>query len=209
MGDFMIYINKNILEKELYCDGTVVLKYHIEYPCIYGDIANASTFNDYNKCLALNIQNNAETELYNDAVNTYIYNKKNGYPTMVYEVYTNFEITYNKLDILSLYIDEYTFTGGAHGSTIRSSQTWNLSYGKTLELASFFPCNPYFMIDILNQINAQIAKEPDIYFDNTCQLVLEAFNPRSFYITPNAIVIYFQQYDIAPYSSGIREFFII
>lgn len=205
----MIYVNKNILEKELYYDGTVVLKYHIEYPCIYSNITNAYTFNDYNKYLALNIQNNAETELYNDAVKTYIYNKENGYPVMVYEVYTNFEITYNNFDILSLYIDEYTFTGGAHGSTIRSSQTWNLLYGKTLELASFFPNNHYFMIDILNQINKQISKEPDIYFDNTCQLVLETFNPRSFYLTPNAIIIYFQQYDIAPYSSGIREFSIV
>ena len=202
----MNYLNKNILENELYYDGVVVLKYHIEYPSICGNINDNSEFNNYNKCLALNIQNNAETELYNDAVKTYLYNKQNGYPVMVYEVYTNFEVTYNNLNILSLYIDVYTFTGGAHGSTIRSSQTWNLLYGKIMDLASFFPYNPYFMLNILKQINAQIANDPDIYFDNTCQLVLETFNPKSFYLTSNSIVIYFQQYDIAPYSSGIREF---
>ena len=77
-----------------------------------------------------------------------------------------------------------------------------------IKLDSFFPHNPYFLIDVLKQINEQISKEPDIYFDNTCNLVLDTFNPDSFYLISNGIVIYFQQYDIAPYSSGIREFTI-
>ena len=79
-------------------------------------------------------------------------------------------------------------------------------YCKMMKLYNFFPNNPYFLIDILKQINDQISKEPDIYFDNTCNLVLDTFNPESFYLTQNGIVIYFQQYDVAPYSSGIREF---
>ena len=75
-----------------------------------------------------------------------------------------------------------------------------------IELNNLFPRNPYFMINILKQINEQIAKKPEIYFEDTCNLVLETFNPKSFYLTPDNIVIYFQQYDIAPYSSGIRTF---
>lgn len=47
---------------------------------------------------------------------------------------------------------------------------------------------------------------PEIYFDNTCNLVLDTFNPKSFYLLKDRVVIYFQQYDIAPYSSGIRTF---
>ena len=207
----MYYVSKNILEKELFYEGVVVLKYHIEYPRILGSADDSAVvrFNDYNRYLALSVQHRAETELYKEAVQTYIYNKENGYPVMVYEIYRNFEVTYNRLCILSLYVDEYAFTGGAHGSTVRSSQTWNLSSGMMMSLASFFPRNPYFMVEILKQINAQIAKEPDIYFEDTCNLVLEAFNPKSFYLTPKGIVIYFQQYDIAPYSSGIREFTIV
>lgn len=208
----MNYVNKNILEKELFYDGALVLKYHIEYPSINISVVNESAiikFNNYNKNLALEIQKKAETELYHNAVETYKYNKANGYPIMVFEVYRNFMITYEHLNILSLYTDEYTFAGGAHGNTIRSSQTWNLFLGTMMNLDNFFPRNPYFLINVLKQINQQIAKEPDIYFDNTCNLVLNTFNPESFYLTPNSIIIYFQQYDIAPYSSGIREFTII
>ena len=204
----MNYIGKNVFERELFYDGSLVLKYHIEYPRIYGSLNEDALirFNSYNLSLALNLKNNAENNLYKEAIEAYKYNKENGYPIMVFEVYRNFVVTYDYFNILSLYFDEYTFTGGAHGSTIRSSQTWNLLQGRMLTLASFFPRNPYFMLDILKEINMQIAKEPDIYFDNTCNLVLETFNPKSFYLVPNGIVIYFQQYDIAPYSSGIRTF---
>jgi len=127
---------------------------------------------------------------------------------MVYEVYRNFAVTLNAYNINSLYIDEYTFTGGAHGSTIRTSQNWNLIYGSMFQLYTMFPNNPYFMIDILKIINEEIAKNPEIYFENTCNLVLDTFNPTSFYLTPYGIVIYFMQYDIAPYSTGIPTFII-
>ena len=206
----MNYINTNLFQKEMSFEGVVILKYHIEYPSInekiYGN--GILNFNCYNKNLAVELKNRTENELYRDAIKTYKYNKENGYPVMVYEVYRNFEITYNQNNIVSLYIDEYTFTGGAHGSTIRTSQTWNLQNGCMMPLEYFFQGNPYFMIDILKEINKKIAENPEVYFTDTCNLVLDTFNPESFYLTSNGIVIYFQQYDIAPYSSGIRTFTI-
>ncbi|MEA4987263.1 MAG: RsiV family protein, partial [Anaerovorax sp.] len=54
----------------------------------------------------------------------------------------------------------------------------------------------------------QIKKEPEIYFDDYETLVVETFNPKNFYCTPEGVVVYYLQYDIAPYSSGIREFLI-
>lgn len=206
----MYEVHKNIFENELEYDGVVVLKYHIEYPHIHESPRNPSLakFNVYNLALALAVKNRAETELYEEAVQTYLYNRENGYPIMVYAVYRDFKITYNEAPFLSLYVDEYTFSGGAHGNTIRSSQNWDLSLDRRIPLFRFFPRNPYFMLDLLKQINEQISKEPDIYFENACNLVLETFQPKSFYLTPQGIVVYFQQYDIAPYSSGIREFVV-
>ena len=127
---------------------------------------------------------------------------------MVYEVYRNFEITFNTNNIISLYADEYIFQGGAHGNTIRTSQTWNMIAGCMINLESCFKNQSYFIIEILKEINRQIAKNPEIYFENTCNLVLNTFNPKNFYLTYNGIAIYFQQYNIAPYSSGIRVFII-
>lgn len=204
----MNYISKNILEKELFYDGEMILKYYIEYPSISGNLSENLNFNHYNKNLALELQNRSENELYKEAIETYKYNKENGYPIMVYEVYRNFEITFNANNIVSLYADEYIFQGGAHGNTIRTSQTWDLAIGCMLNLECFFKNKPYFVIDILKDINKQIAQNPDIYFEDTCNLVLNTFNPKNFYLAYNRIAIYFQQYDIAPYSSGIRVFII-
>lgn len=200
----MNFINKNILEKELFYDNTLILKYHIEYPSIPSNIE----FNNYNQRIAINLKNRSEGELYDEAIQTYKYNKENGYPVMVYEVYQTFEITLNTWNSLSLYIDEYVFTGGAHGNTIRTSQTWNLYQNCMVPLESFFRNNPYFMVDILKEVNNQIANNKEIYFEDSCNLVLQTFNPRNFYLVPQGIIIYFQQYDIAPYSSGIRTFLI-
>ena len=204
----MNYISTNVFENNLFYNGEIVLKYHIEYPSIKENTSQNGiiAFNYYNKNIAKELKIKSETELYKEAIETYRYNKENGYPTMVYEVYITFNITFNQNNIVSLYMDEYTFTGGAHGNTIRTSQNWNLFLGCIFPLETLFPNNPYFIIDILKQINEEISKEANIYFENSCSLVLDTFNPESFYLIPNSTIIYFQQYDIAPYSSGIRTF---
>ena len=63
----------------------------------------------------------------------YKYNKENGYPQMMYELYREYQITLNQENAVSMYIDEYIFSGGAHGTTTRTSQTWNLMLGKMVE----------------------------------------------------------------------------
>ena len=199
-------IVKRVITKELKYDNTVVLKYNIEYPEIVGqNNISADKFNRYNKYLAIKLQKRAENELYQEAIELYKYNKENNYPIIQYEVYRTYEVTLNTNQIISLFIDEYTFTGGAHGNTIRTSQTWNMDIARMIELYELFR-NPYFIINIFKQVIEQINNEKDIYFENACCLVIDTFNPKSFYLTPNYIVVYFQQYDIAPYSSGIRTF---
>lgn len=195
-------IINNVFERELKYDNVVVLTYKIEYPSIrYYNI-----FNKYNLKNALNLKEKCETELFNEAVELYKNNKKNGYPIMVYEIIKDYHITFNQNNMLSLYSDEYTFSGGAHGNTIRTSQTWNLNYQRMIPLYYFFDNNPYFIINVLKKINSEIKENPEIYFENYCNLVLETFDVNNFYIIPKNIIIYFQQYDIAPYSSGIPIF---
>lgn len=209
----------NIIEKreivnELKYKNTVILTYRIEYPEIISSnyCYGKNAFNRYNKEKALMLENYIKTKLFFIAVNTYEYNLANGYPIMVFEVISEFNITYNNSFLVSLYEDKYEFTGGAHGNTIRTSQNWNLANGNFLPLSYFFPNDPYYLINILKNINSQIKAQIEsgnnYYFDNYCELVLETFNLESFYVTPESIAIYFQQYDIAPYSSGIPVFYI-
>ena len=204
-------IINNVLEREMRYDETIVLKYHIEYPTIVSNsyIPGVKSFNEYNENLAFRLKKRSESQLYNEAVELYKYNKSNGYPNMIYEIYRNYEITLNADNIISLYIDEYIFSGGAHGNTVRTSQNWELYYNQIIHLEDIYKYNPYFVINILKSINNQISQEKEIYFEDSCILVLNTFNPRNFYLIPGAVVIYFQQYDIAPYSSGIRTFIIL
>lgn len=199
-------ITKRIIENNLKYENTVILKYHIEYPEITNEDNTATRmFNIYNERIAKDLQKRAESELYIEAIELYKYNKQNNYPIMTYEIYRTYEVTLNTNKLISLYADEYIFTGGAHGNTIRTSQTWNMDNARMIRLYELYR-NPYFILNILKQIITQINNEKDIYFEDACCLVIETFNPQSFYLTPSSVVIYFQQYDIAPYSSGIRTF---
>ena len=126
--------------------------------------------------------------------------KKNDYPIMQYELVSQYTVTYNDLCIVSIYSEQYIFTGGAHGNTIRSSQTWNIKKGDIINLSDLFPNNFDFKTQILKEINSQILYQISIgenyYFDNYLELLIKTFNPESFYLTQEGIVIYYQQYDI-------------
>lgn len=205
-------IEKRELKDELKYKDTVILTYKIEYPEIVSSDYNycMDVFNKYNKDSAMMYESYVRTELYNNAKLLYDYNSSNGYPIMVYEIVSEFSITYNKDNIISLYIDQYEFSGGAHGNTIRSSQNWDLFSCMTLPLSYFYPNNPNYILDILKniieQIRIEIQEGINTYFDNYCELVIESFNPENYYLTEDSIAIFFQQYDIAPYSSGIPVF---
>lgn len=207
-------IKMNTVEKELYYQGEVIVRYKIEYPEIITSYYNEGIqiFNHENRKSALELKEYAEGELYEQAKQTYEFNKKNGYPIMVYELVRKCNITYNQNQLVSLYCDEYIFEGGAHGNTLRKSQNWDLKIAQEIPLQTFSKGNPYYLIDILKQINKQIAEQIEngvgSYFPQYCQLVLETFNLENYYLTPNGIVVFFQQYDIAPYSSGILTFLV-
>lgn len=204
-------VNK-VMQKELKYDNTVILTYKIEYPQIAvaryekGKIV----FNKYNEQRAIKLRDYCETELFEQAKKTYQYNKENGYPIMIYEVILEYTVTYNRDEFLSMYADEYEYTGGAHGITTRSSQNWNLKIAVQVPLKDFYPNNPYYLLDILQEINKQIEEQLKInetqYFEDYCKLVLETFKIENYYFYPEYLVVFFQQYDIAPYSSGIPTF---
>lgn len=211
----MNIIEKRELKNELKYKGAVVLTYKIQYPEIVSSNykLGKNEFNQYNKNQAFLLEKRVTNELFKEAKELYDYNTLHGYPIMVYEIILDYNITYNEGFIISLYNDQYEFTGGAHGSTIRKSQNWDLHTARQLPLSYFYPNNPYYVIDILREINSQIKRQIETgsnqYFDNYCELVLETFKLENYYLTTSAIAIFFQQYDIAPYSSGIPVFYML
>lgn len=206
----MYRIIENTFERELYYKDTVILKYTIKYPRIINNSMGANIFNRFNYEKAIKLKHYSENELFKEAKELYDYNVSNGYPVMMYEVFLDYTITYNQNSIVSLYSDEYIYSGGAHGNTIRSSQNWNINFGRQFSLESLFDNDCNYILDILkdinNQIEQQIANGSNQYFENYCSLVLNTINLNNFYLNLGYITIFFQQYDIAPYSSGIPTF---
>lgn len=205
-------IKMKVLEGKLTYKGVTILNYKIEYPMIifsryaYGK----EVFNRYNRDIAYELESYCKGELYEQAKEVYDYNEQNGYPIMQFEVILDTKITLDEGHIVSLYQDQYIFTGGAHGSTIKAAQTWMLPLGRQMTLEEFYPENPNYVLDILREIMKQIQEQIEAgtgaYFEDYCQLVINTIQLENFYIIPNKTVIFFQQYDIAPYSSGIPIF---
>jgi hypothetical protein len=207
-------ITNKTLADTLYYEDIPVLTYTIHYPyftttCGY---TTAWRINNFYRFQAKQKENYARTTLYKEAVEQAKYQKENNYPFNNYEVLSIYQITYNNNCIVSLYSDYYTYLGGAHGTTERTSETWDFQTGKRLSLSDYFPDDPMFMESILAEISRQVTdrleKEPSTYFEDYPSLIQGNFNIEGFYVTPEGIVIYYQQYDIAPYSTGIPEFLL-
>lgn len=88
-------------------------------------------------------------DLYQQAIATYQESQENGFPFHPYEAILQYEITYNQHCLLSLYRDQYTYTGGAHGSTVRASDTWNLMNGRSIPLSDFFPASQDYRTSLM------------------------------------------------------------
>lgn len=206
----MYKIVTNVFENELYYKNTVVLKYKIEYPKIIGNSVGIHRFNRFNFIKAVKLKQYVEKDLFKEAKELYNFNMSNGYPLMIYEIVSTFTVTLNKNPYVSLYSDEYIFTGGAHGITTRTSQSWNIQTANQITLNELFDCNCdyvlYILKDINTQIEEQIANGSNYYFDNYCSLVLNSIDLNNLYLNNKYMTIYFQQYDIAPYSSGLPTF---
>lgn len=152
------------------------------------------------------------SDLYQQAVATYHESQENDFPFRCYEAVLQYEITYNQRCHLSLYRDQYVYTGGAHGGTVRMSDTWDLMGGCNIPLSTFFPADQEYrtlLIDqIIKQADQKMQQNSGIYFEDYQARIVKYFNEEHYYLTPSGVAIYYQQYEIAPYATGIVIFTI-
>lgn len=217
-----VIVIEKVSKKDLLYQNEIVLSYTIKYPKFL--MPNTSTaitekceqfinqLNMYYSIKTIMYEKNHIKQLYQMAIEDYELSKANSYPIRKYEVYTVFTVTYNQNCILSLYTDQYEYTGGAHGMTKRMADNWDLIKEERIELSELFPgrkdYKEYIINTIIKQIEQDIANGNNIYFENYAELVNKYFDSNNFYLTEEGVVIYFDLYDIAPYASGILTFTI-
>lgn len=119
----------------------------------------------------------------------------------------DYKIKKNSDNMLSLIIEYYKYSGGAHGYYEYIPYNIDVRDGKELSIENLFKDNSNYknVIDkeIRNQIENIIKDDPQyegIYEFNGIK------ENQKFYIQDDNLVIYFDLYEIAPYATGIPEF---
>lgn len=204
-------IIQKTLEDTMYLRTIPLLIYKINYPHFSTTCnpASARSINQYYRTFAEKTEVYCRNVLFPQAAESAGYITDNR-PFNSFTLDVNYKITYNKGCIVSLFMDTYTYMGGAHGETKRTSDTWDFNTGIQLSLWDICPDMPrslYILEKYMEMAAAGRLKEaPGSYFDNYKSLLQKSFNPQSFYLLPDSFVIYYQQYDIAPYAAGLPEF---
>lgn len=211
---YKIIVKENIIQEDMYHNEQLIMSYTIKYPEFISNKFQMflKELNFYYKSKAFLYVNYDIKKLFQLAIEEYEYSVANDFPIRKYEIFVDYNITYNRNCTLSLYFDKYEYTGGAHGNTIRNSDTWDLQKGKEIELYELFTEINNNQEYIFEKIYEQIANETrdgsNQYFEDYRQLVVENFNKDNFYLVEEGVVIFFQVYAIAPYVSGITTFLI-
>ncbi|MBP1157204.1 MULTISPECIES: DUF3298 and DUF4163 domain-containing protein [unclassified Paenibacillus] len=114
-----------------------------------------------------------------------------------------YHIKLHQNGLLSLLYDNYGYAkGAAHGITYQSSQTFSTEDGTEYKLGDLFkPGSDY--IDRLSDIIKREFKARDIPMIAEFQSIGEN---QPFYLTEQAVVIYFQLYEYTPYVYGFPTF---
>lgn len=120
------------------------------------------------------------------------------------ETYFNYQVKYNQNGMLSIVFSAYLYSGGAHGNTLQSSYTFDLNTGEECDLKDLFKDG----IDYVSYISDEVKKQMEE--KGMTDALLNPFDAikadQDFYLSNNAVVVYFQAYEYFPYVFGIPEF---
>ncbi len=124
-----------------------------------------------------------------------------------YEASINCDLSFQNQEILSVSIDSYIFTGGAHGSENSKFITLDLKIGKVIDNNSLFKDYSQFVSfaeDVFRKTN-DIPKNQSInstgfFFEN------DTFSlPSSIGIMDSNVILFYNSYEISSYADGPVE----
>ncbi len=199
--------NKLTVQTEKLSSETDYLSASLQYPQLSGMI-NAGVQDAVNAVLKQAAQASLETGEKNaSAMATSI---RDGYTGALGRCETVFDyaVTFNRDGLFSVVLMDYQYAGGAHGGTVQTSYTIDLSNGKILALSDLMDRSA----DYTSCLNASVRREIDRRAEAGVLQEFE-FSPFStigpepqYYLSNGALVLYFQEYAYFPYAAGIQEF---
>jgi len=132
---------------------------------------------------------------------------KHNFPFHQCSIFVDYKVYKKEKGFLSMVIEFYKFTGGAHGITELKSYNIDMSKGMILTLSDYLKRVEIDKAHINNIIENKIDNEPDKYFSGKMKFK-SVGDDQGFYLKENKLIVFFQLYEIAPYASGFPEFVI-
>lgn len=120
---------------------------------------------------------------------------------------TNFDYSLSG-DVLSVMMNSYSYTGGAHGMYYIDSFTVNTKTDEVYTFNSLFEQDSNYKKVVVDKINNMIDKEKDSYFEDAKKTVADMDTDFKFYIDGSNLVIYFNLYELRCYAAGMSKFTI-
>lgn len=172
------------------------LEFKLQYPQITG-FANAAVQDKVNAAILTEVNRMAEASRKDlEEAGDSERSVPNGYTV-------HYFITQNSDSKLSLYLQSYLYTGGAHGMPARVPLTFDLATGDTMTLQQAAGNHPDYAAVINKLVKEEFAKQ---------EMVLAPFESISenqpYFLRNNEIVVYFEPYEYTAYAAGFPEFVI-
>lgn len=196
----------------LKCEGESVLTLSLRWPQLPEDTPARRRMGRYYQHVADQWRARWESVRYAQACASLAALRARSLPFWPWEATLDFTVTYHEKGLLSLYMDAYEYTGGAHGNTVRCGDTWSLQNGMPRTLPSFFPPKTHWrrqcIGNLREQISQQVASGEYLYLNGWNEAAATEFDPCRFYLTGDGVTLFYPLYTLAPYVEGIPTFLV-
>ncbi len=157
-----------------------------------------------------------DDEIEASSISEAIQSFKNGYAelkklypdeTTGWEAKISGAVSFENKNMITIALNSYLFTGGAHGYNTRSILNFNKRKGKEIENWELFKDQDYFE----NFAEAKFRIQEDIPQDNPINSTGFMFEQDEFYLPENigftekGLVLLYNQYEVASYADGAIE----
>ena len=126
-------------------------------------------------------------------------------PSDRFSFQASYNIELNKNGLLSLTLQKYMYTGGAHGIPYKDSYLFDLKTSTQYNLTSIFGKNFDYITFLNTKINHIIATS-DEWNNNDSINFKTVSDYTAFYLTDDKLVIHFPVYELGPYVIGSPHF---
>lgn len=191
----------------------------IEYPKVLGKFKNSKVVDDFIKSKILLLLSHYSEEKVNlketieNAIKkaTIDFKKENEGSTVIpWNYVSDTKILFESKKYISLVVNNYSYTGGAHGGATSFYVTFNINTGKFITLDNIVKNKKL----LLNVAEKKFRKEQSVPTNQTFENSGFWFKDNKFYLPDNYAVVdkgvlfQYGQYEIAPYAAGMIELLI-